>query len=226
MSMTTMTPPVSEATTIQIRHYGTDDYEGLIALFQDIYAGMDDNYASLEDMEALRAHYPEGQLVAILDGEVVGVILSLLCRYEQFSQPQRMADIYNPDLFAAHSTHGDSLFALEILVKSSHKRKGIGRLLNQALTAVLATKGLRAFIGVSRVPGFGALQAHMTIDTYLHKVVSGELHDPSLSYNCANQMLPTQAVPAYYPADIDSAGYGALVIQYNPAYPSSDQATQ
>lgn len=209
---------VPEAAVITIRPYAPEDYAGLIALFDDAYAGIDDNYASFEDMEALRLHYPESQLVAVRDGVVVGCILSLHCRYAQFTQPQQMADIYNPDNFAAHSQDADSLFALEILVHSGCKRQGIGRLLNQALTAVLERRNLRAFIGISRLSGYGALQAELSVEDYLTKVVAGELHDPSLSYNCANQMLPTQAVADYYPADTASAGYGAIVVQHNPHY--------
>jgi ribosomal protein S18 acetylase RimI-like enzyme len=213
--LSTPVAPAAAQPAITIRPYGPDDYAGLIALFDDAYAGIDDNYASFEDMEALRRHYPASQLVAVRDGQVVGCILSLLCRYEQFTQPQRMVDIYDPAQFAAHSAGGDSLFALEILVHSGCKRQGIGRLLNQALTAVLVGHNLRAFIGISRLSGYGALQADMAVETYLAQVVAGTLHDPSLSYNCANGMLPTQAVAGYYPADTASAGYGAIVVQPN-----------
>jgi len=207
-----------DAAAINIRLYGPQDYDGVIAIFADAYAGNDDNFATMEDMERLRLSYPEGQLVACLGDEIVGLILSLHCRFAQFSEPQQMADIYNPALFEGYGVDGDSLFALEILVKSTHKRMGIGKLLNARLTQTLVRNNLRAFIGVSRVSGYGKLQQEMSIETYLQKVVAGELHDPSLSYNCANQMLPKQAIAAYYPADVDSAGYGALVIQYNPYY--------
>ncbi len=207
-----------QPTDIQLRLYAPDDYAGLIAVFEDCYAGIDDNFASMDDMEDLRLSYPDGQIVACLGDEIVGVILSLHCKYAQFSQPQIMADIYNPSLFASYGEGADSLFALEILVKSTHKRKGIGKLLNQRLTETLVRNNLRAFIGVSRVSGYGDLQAEMSIETYLHKVVAGELNDPSLSYNCSNEMLPTLAIAGYYPPDLASAGYGALVIQQNPHY--------
>jgi hypothetical protein len=207
-----------QPTAIQVRLYAPDDYAGLIAVFEDCYAGIDDNFASMDDMEDLRLSYPDGQIVACIGDEVVGVILSLHCKYAQFSQPQKMTDIYNPAQFASYGEGADSLFALEILVKSTHQRKGIGKLLNERLTETLVRNNLRAFIGVSRVSGYGALQAHMTIDAYLQKVVAGELNDPSLSYNCSNGMLPKMAVADYYPPDLASAGYGALVIQQNPHY--------
>ncbi len=226
MDSTNISHPIApqaklDASAIDIRLYGPQDYDGVIAVFADCYAGIDDNFATFEDMESLRLSYPEGQLVACLGDEIVGLILSLHCRFAQFSQPQKMADIYNPDRFEGYGVDGDSLFALEILVKSTHKRMGIGKLLNAQLTQTLVRNNLRAFIGVSRVSGYGKLQTEMSIETYLQKVVAGELHDPSLSYNCANQMLPTQAITAYYPADLESAGYGALVIQYNPHYQST-----
>ena len=203
---------------LHTRLYTPEDYDGLIALFDDAYAGIDDNYASAEDMVDLMNHFPDGQIVAELDGEIVGVILSLHCKYAQFSQPQRMADIYNPDLFASHSENADSLFALEILVKSTHHRKGIGKMLNAALTKTLERHNLRAFIGISRLSGYGQYQSQFGPEEYVRKVVSGELNDPSLSYNVSNGMMPTQVVPQYYPADHASAGYGTIVIQPNPHY--------
>lgn len=209
-----------------IRSYSPNDYDGLIALFDDAYAGIDDNYASPEDMVALLNHFPDGQIVAEINGEIVGAILSLLCRYDQFSQPQRMADIYNPDLFASHSRNGDSLFALEILVKSTHHRKGIGKMLNQALTATLERHNLRAFIGISRLSGLGQHQAQMRPEDYVSRVVNDELQDPSLSYNVSNGMMPTQIVPDYYPADHASAGYGAIVIQPNPNFQHHFQVSE
>lgn len=203
---------------MQIRQYTPQDYNGLIALFDDAYAGIDDNYASPEDMVTLLEHFPDGQIVAEMNGEIVGVILSLHCRYAQFSQPQHMADIYNPALFQEHSRDGDSLFALEILVKSTHHRKGIGKALNAALTATLERHNLRAFIGISRLSGYGKYQSQMQAEEYIAKVIQGEIQDPSLSYNISNGMLPTQVVPNYYPADQASAGFGAIVIQKNPLH--------
>ncbi len=201
-----------------IRNYQSADYEQIISVFDDAYADIDTNYAPFEVMEKLRLHYPAGQIVACENGEIVGCILSLFCPFDEFSQPKAMADIYDPDNFGAFNDTADSLFALEILVKSNQQRKGIGKLLNQAISNVLKDNNLRAFIGVSRLSGYAAVQSQMSVETYMQKVQNRELFDPALSYNCANQMLPTQAIHDYYPADAASAGFGALVIQHNPFY--------
>jgi predicted N-acetyltransferase YhbS len=203
---------------MDIRLYQPDDYAGVIALFEDAYAGIDDNFASFEDMEALRRHFPEGQIVAEAAGEVVGLILSLYCPYEVFTRPQAMADIYDTQAFGRYNDCADSLFALEILVRSDQKRKGIGKRLNIALRRTLEEHNLRAFIGVSRIPGYGAVQAEMSVETYVQKVLEGTLTDAALSFNCANRMLPRVPVPNYYPPDVASAGYGILVVQENLRY--------
>jgi predicted N-acetyltransferase YhbS len=203
---------------MEIRHYKPTDYAGVIALFEDAYAGIDDNFASFEDMEALRLHFPEGQIVAEESGQVVGLILSLYCPYEIFTQPQPMADIYDARAFGRYNAEADSLFALEILVRSDQKRKGIGKRLNAALRRTMEQHNLRAFIGVSRIPGYSAVQADMSVETYVQKVLEGTLTDAALSYNCANRMLPRLPVPDYYPPDVASAGYGVLVVQENLRY--------
>lgn len=206
------------STTLSIDRYTDADYEGIVALLTDCYAGMDDHLPSREEMQILANQFPKGQLVAHEDGEVAGAILSLLVRYDDFKQAPVLSELYNPDNFARLNKNGDSLFALEILVKSTHKRKGIGKKLNQAMTKVLEENGLRAFIGVSRLPGYGAMQHTMSADAYIKQVVQGTITDPSLSYNCSNNMLPVMAIAGYYPPDTASAGYGALVIQQNKLY--------
>jgi predicted N-acetyltransferase YhbS len=211
---------------ITIRTYQPDDYAAVLEVFSDAYAGIDDNFASFEDMEALRLHYPDSQLVAYdSNGQIAGLILSLFCRYDYFfEKTPKMQEIYNPDNFEKNTQNGDSLFALEILVKSSHQRQGVGKLLNQKLSEVLVQKNLKAFIGVSRLSGYSKLADTISAETYIQKVVAKEITDPSLSYNCSNQMLPVRVVPDYYPQDTASAGFGALVIQKNPAYQSFPQS--
>jgi hypothetical protein len=203
---------------INIKTYQSADYQGVLSVLKDCYAGIDDNYASAEDMMELSASYPEGQILACIGDEVVGIILSLLVSYDKVTKAPNMSELYDPTLFKKMGENGDSLFALEILVKSTHKRKGIGKILNETITKVLINNNLKAFIGVSRLSGYGAVQHEMSVETYIEKVVNGELQDPSLSYNCHNGMLPQRAIPQYYPPDIASAGYGALVIQKNKNY--------
>lgn len=204
--------------SFSIDTYTDADYEGILALLTDCYAGMDDHLPSREEMQLLANQYPQGQLVARAQGEVAGAILSMLVRYGDFKKAPVLSELYNPDNFAKFNKNGDSLFALEILVKSTHKRKGIGKKLNQAMTKVLEANGLRAFIGVSRLPGYGAVQHTMPVDAYIQRVVEGTITDPSLSYNCSNNMLPLMAIAGYYPPDTASAGYGVLVIQQNKQY--------
>lgn len=206
---------------IIIKTYQNTDYHGVLSVLKDCYAGIDDNYASEEDMMELSESYPDGQLLACIGDEVVGVILSLLVSYDKVTKSPNMSELYDPALFKKMGENGDSLFALEILVKSTHKRKGIGKKLNEALTKVLINNNLKAFVGVSRLSGYGAVQHEMSVETYIVKVVNGELQDPSLSYNCHNGMLPQSAIPQYYPPDVASAGYGALVIQKNKNYMDS-----
>jgi len=206
-------PPVAD-----VRLYRDADYARVVALFDDAYAGMGTTYGTVDELAALRRACQGGQVVAECGGVVVGVILSLPCRYDAFCVPQSMDAIYDPARFEEHGRDADSLFALEILVHSAHHRRGIGKQMNAAIASYLRAAGLRAFLGVSRVTGYAAVRDIVPIEEYLQRVRAGELHDPSLSFNCANGMLPTVPVPSYFPADVASAGFGALVVQPNPGW--------
>ena len=203
---------------INIRKYTPSDYNELLAILDDCYAGMDIEYGSEQDFTTLSNLFADGQLLAECDGRVAGVILSLPVRFDDFNVIPVMAQLYDPAQFSTLSKDADSLFALEILVKNDYKRRGIGRSMNKAITEVLTTHGFKAFIGVSRMPGYAAHKDKLTAEEYISKVVGNELGDPSLSYNCSNNMLPARAIAGYFPPDVQSAGYGALVIQQSPAF--------
>lgn len=203
---------------INVRKYTPADYSDLVAVLDDCYAGIDNQYGSEQDFATLRDLFPDGQLVAECDGKVAGVILSLPVRLDDFNVDPTMDRLYDPAQFDTLSKSADSLFALEILVKSDYKRRGVGRSMNNAITKVMGAHGFKAFVGVSRLPGYAAYKDIMTADEYISKVVGNEIQDPSLSYNCSNNMLPVRAIPGYYPPDVQSAGYGALVIQHSPTF--------
>jgi hypothetical protein len=208
----------STETIIQIKHYSEFDYVELLDLMKDCYGEFEENYASSDDMNLLLKSSPDAQLLAVIDNEVVGCILSLAVKYDEFVQEKSLEEIYNPENFLTFSEDSDSLFALEILVKSTHKRKGIGKILNLELTRILVEKNKRAFIGISRLSGYSKYQTELSIEEYVEQVKSGKLTDPSLSYNCSNKMLPRTIIPNYYPKDLASCGYGAIVVQENTFY--------
>ncbi len=203
---------------ISIRQYEESDYKGVIALFDDAYSGMETNYASPEELQKLSECFAEGQLMATIGNEIVGLILSLPVSYNKVTAAPCMAELYNPSLFKILAQDADSLFALEILVRTDHQRKGIGKLLNNAINNILKTNNFKAFIGVSRLSGYSQHQEKLSATDYIEKVKSGHLSDPSLSYNISNNMMPQKAITNYFEADKASGGYGALVIQPNPQY--------
>jgi hypothetical protein len=205
-------------TEVKLKHYTESDYAGLLDLMKDCYGEFEENYASSDDMNLLVKSSPDAQLLAVIDNEVVGCILSLAVKYDEFVNAKKLEDIYNPSNFESFSENSDSLFALEILVKSTHKRKGIGKLLNVEMTRILEEKNKRAFIGISRLSGYSKHQTELSIEEYVEQVKSSVLTDPSLSYNCSNNMLPRTIIPNYYPKDYASCGYGAIVVQENSFY--------
>ncbi len=57
--------------SIEIRHLRISDYEELLTSMQEAYAEMDSVW-SFENIKRLLGKFPDGQIVALADGVIVG----------------------------------------------------------------------------------------------------------------------------------------------------------
>jgi hypothetical protein len=72
----------AEITKVELRNLRIEDYKELRLSMQHAYTGsemeMDEPYWGLNDIKRLLKIFPEGQLVVLVDGKVVGVPCRLL----------------------------------------------------------------------------------------------------------------------------------------------------
>ncbi|MBO6935174.1 MAG: bifunctional GNAT family N-acetyltransferase/carbon-nitrogen hydrolase family protein [Deltaproteobacteria bacterium] len=163
------------------------------------------------------AAFPEGQLLAEIDGEVVGyatsVIVDLPAPLEQYS----FDELTGQGTFSTHTAEGDTLYGADIAVHPDWRGQRVAAKLYQARKRLLRKHNLRRMVAFGRLPGYGALTKRMKPETYVAKVREGSLKDPALTAQL-RAGYEVKAVRQGLMEDAASAGWATLIELRNPDY--------
>ena len=169
--------------------------------------------------------FPEGQF-AVLDerDRAVGCSTDFRTRegsFWSFEKPNHtyMQAVGN-NWLTQHDPQGDWLYGADIGVLPDYRSQGLGKLLYQARHALIRKMNLKGHIAGGMPKGFYKYQGQMDIETYIGKVVAGELFDPVLSVQLKRGFVAHSIMPEYL--DDPSCGrYGVLIVWKNPEYTPS-----
>jgi ribosomal protein S18 acetylase RimI-like enzyme len=179
-------------------------------------------YPTLADSSRLKAPhfathlrlFPEGQWVALDAERVVGMSAGFLYTFD-FDQPHHTFDeIIAYGYFSRHDPHGQHFYGADVSVHPAYRRRGIGRRLYDARKALVKRLGLRGMVTGAMIPGFAHHKQTMDAQTYVARVVAGELFDPTLSMQLHQGFHVRGLLPNYLP---DSATDGwSVLIEWTP----------
>ncbi len=168
------------------------------------------------DPEHLLGHvalFPEGQLVAEVDGAIVGSCSNTLISEERWQAHEGWyRTVGGPDL-RCFDPAGSTLYGLDITVAPEYRRKGIGRSFYDRRFELVRSMSLVRYGTGCRAPDFRTFQAKMpdaTVEEYAEEVVSGNVVDrtftPLLRYG-----LRFLGVIRDYMPDYESDNCGMLL---------------
>jgi GNAT superfamily N-acetyltransferase len=161
-------------------------------------------------------HFPEGQIVAELDGEIVGAIATMIVpRAIDPLAPHTWMGITDGGLFLRHDPLGDTLYLADIYVAESVWGKGVGRALYQALFDLCRKLGLARVIGGGRLYDYDDHAAAMAPDEYVARVLRGELKDRVLVSQLRAGFEVRGLLPSYL-HDWRSRHWATLLYWANP----------
>lgn len=192
------------------------DLTGIIELCAAVYPGAPG--WSLEQLESHLRVFPEGQLVAKDAGVVVGMAASLIVLWDDYAITTSWRDFTDGGMFTNHDpARGRTLYGAEVMVHPGRQGSGIGTQLYAAREALVRRLGLLRIRAGARLRGY-----HQYADThspaeYVARVVSGELHDPTLSFQLRQGFRVLGVVPRYLRHDPESGGHAAVIEWVNPA---------
>lgn len=182
--------------------------------------------------EQLLSHqrvFPEGQFAAeqISTGRVLGMSASLIVDWDDYDFDSSWREFTDSGWFTNHDPeHGHTLYGAEVMVHPDSQGLGIGKALYQARRDLVQRLGLRRIRAGSRLRGYGRYADQMSPVQYVQKVLSGELGDPTLSFQLKQGFRVLAVVSKYLRDDPESRGYAALIEWLNPDLASPEDANR
>jgi Acetyltransferase (GNAT) family. len=173
---------------------------------------------SLKQFESHRQAFPEGQIVALADGVVVGAASCLVVQWDDYALAHTWKTITADGFFTTHDTAGRTLYAAEVVVDTSRRGSGIARALYQAQRRLCRKLNLRRIIAAARLAGYSAVKDTMTAEHYARRVIWGDIQDPLLRFPMSQGFQYCGIIEGYLPEDRESCGNAALIVWLNPLF--------
>ncbi|SFJ46926.1 GNAT family N-acetyltransferase [Thermoflavimicrobium dichotomicum] len=202
--------------SVRVRTYTLADYPGLLQVQREAFPPPFPEEL-LWSKEQIRSHietFPEGAMVAEIDGEIVGSATSLIIQYT--GEPHTWAEVADHGFIRnSHQPDGDSLYGIDLCVRPSFRGRGVARALYEARKALVRRLGLKRFLAGCRIPGYHQVHEQYSAEEYVEKVKNGELNDLVLTFMIKQGMRPLQVLPEYL-EDEESLNFAVLVEWQNP----------
>ncbi|MDT8861898.1 GNAT family N-acetyltransferase [Alkalihalobacillus sp. MEB130] len=196
---------------VNVRPYKMTDFESLLDVQKEAFPPPfpEDLWWNREQIEAHVTTFPEGALLAEIDGVVVGSATSLLIAFD--GKPHTWEEVADDGYIRkSHNPNGDSLYGIDLCVRPSYRGKGIAGALYEARKDTVRQLGLKRFIAGCRIPNYHEHADRLDAESYVKAVEKGEIKDLVLTFMLKQGLHPLQVMPNYLEDD-ESLDYAVLV---------------
>lgn len=200
-----------------IRNYDENDFSELIHIQQECFPPPfpPDLWWNEEQLRNHITLFPQGALCIEVDGKLAGSMTGLLVLFDPAHPDHTWEEITDNGYIRNHNPNGDTLYVVDISVRPSYRKLGLGKWLMTAMYDVVIQHGLTRLLGGGRMPGYYKKANELTAEEYLEAVVKGEGKDPVITFLLRCGRTPVKVVPDYL-EDEESCHYGALMEWKNP----------
>ena len=210
----------SPATNVHIRQATPADIPTLVALNRAAYPTLaEDNIVwAASHLESHQRVFPQGQLVAEVDGRIVGAVSTLIV--DMGPNPLRdhtWAGITDSGYFTSHNPLGDTLYGADIYVHPDTRGLGVGAALYEARRQLCKKLNLRRILLGGRLWNYAEHADELSPHEYVARVQAGELRDLVLSFQLREGFLLRSIMP-HYLKDSHSLNYASCLEWFNPDY--------
>ena len=199
-----------------IRHTRSTDIKPLLELQERVYPTIRPWPEStlLQQIET----FPQGQIVAEVDGQLVGAASSLMILWDEWDVEHTWKEITSRGSFNTHNPEGRTLYGAEVFVQPELRGAGIGHALYRGRRQICRKLNLKRIIACGRLPGYHHHADQISALLYAQKVVWGDILDPVLNFQLREGFDFCGTVDGYLPDDLDSLGHASLIVWLNPRY--------
>jgi len=212
----------NEELKIELRTLTLEDYPGLKASMMEAYSDWEGaSVWSEKHISKLVEIFPEGQICILVNDAIAGCALSLIVKYDKFGDNHTYTQITGNYSFSTHDPDGDVLYGIDFFVNPEYRGMRLGRRLYDARKEICERHNLRAIIAGGRIPKYKDFADQLSPKEYLQKVRGKEIHDPTLSFQLANDFHVKKILKGYLPGDTQSLEYASL-LEWNNIYYQED----
>jgi len=207
-----------EKLKVKFRQATKVDVDGLVVLEKSVWG---DGAANREQIESRINVFPQGNIIAIYDQQIVGYV-SFQCVDNVAESPEfSWAEITDNGMIVnSHKPNGKYLYGINLSVSHSMNGQNLSLDLFLFVWANLILNNRKgAFLG-SRIPCFSSYKKRnpeISAEEYICLKRNGHAYDPELRIYGKDGLKPVKVLPNYFP-DPKSLNYGVLIYRNNPFY--------
>ncbi len=199
-----------------IRQIELKDISDIILLQEKCFKGMVP--WEREQLVSHLEHFPEGQICAEFDGEIIGSCSSLIVNFDEYDDKHTWDDITDEGYITNHNHDGYNLYGIEVMVHPNYRGMKIGNRLYEARKDLARRLNLKSIIIGGRIPNFHKYSHQMSPREYVEQVILHKIYDPVLSFQLMNGFTLMRINPNYLPDDLQSNKYATLMEWNNIDY--------
>ena len=202
---------------VELRNLEIEDYKQLKNSMIESYPEMANSYWESKEIEKLLSIFPEGQLVILVDGVVVGSALSLIVEEKLVDKKHNYSQILGDYTFSTHNEDGEILYGIDVFIHPNYRGLRLGRRLYDARKELCEQLNLKAIVFAGRIPNYAQHAKKLTPKNYIEKVKHKELYDPVLSFQLSNDFHVLRIIKNYLEGDEESKEF-AVLLEWNNIY--------
>lgn len=168
--------------TVKVRTWTEEDIPAIVALQKAAYPDYEeDEQYDERSYEMQLSAFPQGQLLAECDGQVVGYATSIIVQLDESVDWYRYDEITGSGTFSTHTPTGDTLYGADIAVHPDYRGKGIAGRIYKGRKQIMKRYNLRRMIAHGRIMNYHEKAGVLTAREYIELVERGELKDSALT---------------------------------------------
>ena len=202
---------------VQLRNLQIEDYEQLAQSFTRVYTDGSDVFWTHKQIEKLIRIFPEGQIVTVVDGVIVGCALSIIVNYDDVKNDHTYAQVTGKETFNTHNPKGNILYGIEVFIHPRYRGLRLARRMYEYRKELCETLNLKAIMFGGRIPNYHKYADQMRPKEYIDKVRQKEIFDPVLTFQLSNDFHVRKVMRNYLPNDEESKHYACL-LQWDNIY--------